>query len=43
MVAPPLDQQFGFELDFSPLQIGKNIALGYKIAKEVLEENALKF
>ncbi len=43
MVAPPLDQQFGFELDFSPLQIEKNIALGYQIAKESLEGKSLKF
>jgi hypothetical protein len=43
MVAPPLDQQFGFELDFSPQQIEKNIELGYQIAKDVQEGDALKF
>jgi hypothetical protein len=43
MIEPPLDQQFGFELDFSPPQIKKNIELGYKIAKEALKGDALKF
>lgn len=39
MVQPPVDQQFGFELDFSPSKIAENIDLGYEIAKNVLDEN----
>ena len=37
VVAPPVDQQFGFELDFSPAQITKDIDLGYEIAKNILD------
>lgn len=36
IVEPPVDQQFGFELDFSPSQISSNIELGYEIAKNIL-------
>jgi len=37
LVAPPVDQQFGFELDFSPSQIVRSIDLGYEIAKNILD------
>ena len=37
IVQPPVDQQFGFELDFSPSTIAENIELGYEIAKNVLD------
>ena len=36
IVEPPVDQQFGFELDFSPSGIAENIELGYEIAKNIL-------
>lgn len=36
MIEPPVDQQFGFELDFSPSRIARNIELGYEIAKNIL-------
>jgi len=37
MIAPPVDQQFGSELDFSPSRIARNIELGYEIAKKILD------
>lgn len=37
IVEPPVDQQFGFELDFSPSGIAENIELGYEIAKNILD------
>lgn len=37
LVAPPKDQQFGFELDFSRSNIARNIELGYDIAKNILD------
>lgn len=37
MIQPPVDQQFGFELDFSRSQIEENIELGYRVAKDTLE------
>jgi len=43
IIQPPVDQQFGFELDFSRSQIEKNIELGYRIAKDVLDGDGLKF
>ena len=42
LIEPPVDQQFGFELDFSPSRIEKNIELGYEIAKKVLDGNQKK-
>jgi NTE family protein len=39
MIEPPVDQQFGFELDFSASRIAKNIELGYEIAKKILDGN----
>ncbi len=36
LIAPSKDQSFGYELDFSPKIIARNIELGYHIAKDQL-------